>query len=204
MSPRTYSLRALFAFVTFFAICCGVTIVLLPHAQSRSYLAAFTLHVLAILNISLFLALYFGNLGRALAIGFINLVLMEVAWLVFHRGLGANITPDSIFLNPLLALALFTCPVACATNRYRAAIIAFVLAVIATLVVAFMSLRSLAMSGTRGTGLAGMIVILASIAAILMAAAATYFTAMICDLAELRRESKSFPSDVSAKHPPQS
>lgn len=202
MSPRPYPLRALFAFVTFFATSCGLTLFLLPHAQSHSYLAALALHILAILNISLFLALFFGNLGRALAIGFINLVLVEVAWLGFHRFLGANITPDSIFFNPLLALALFTCPVACATNRRRAAIIAFVLAVIATVAGAIITLRSLAMSGARGSGLAGMIVILASIVAILMAAATTYLTAMICDLAELSRDSNPHrPQPVATNQP---
>jgi hypothetical protein len=200
---RRYSLRALFAFVTFFAISCGVTLFLLPHAQSHSYLAALALHILAILNISLFLALFFGNLGRALAIGFINLVLMELAWLGFHRFLGANITPDSVFFNPLLAIALFTCPIPCATNRRRAALIAFVLALIATIAVAFISIRSLAMSGARGTGLAGMIVMLASITAILMAAVTTYLTAMICDLAELSHDSEPHRSQPVATNPPQ-
>jgi hypothetical protein len=203
MSPRPYSLRALFAFVTFFAISCGLTLFLLPHAQSHSYLAALALHILAILNISLFLALFFGNLGRALAIGFINLLLVEVGWLIFHRVLGANMTPDSIFFNPLLALALFTCPVACATNRRRAAIIAFVLAVMATLAVAYISMRSLATPGVRGSGLAAVVVLLGSITAILMAAATTYLTAMICDLAELSRDSNPHRLQPAATNQPQ-
>jgi hypothetical protein len=200
---RQYSLARLLAFVTAIGLLCGVIAVILRYAGWNSIPAAIGGQLLGAVLFAIALGLLFGNVRRAIVAGLLSAFLAQIVWNAILRLLDTSIDVDDVLYNPLILIVAVACSVACARNRFRATLTAALASIfVPTAVAAYLIIQLPKGLGVRGTGLATVIIVITSCAAILTGIGSAFLTAIFCavyDDAQSRRSSE--PSERSAGSP---